>query len=321
MTPDFPDKPLSESAQRRLGKATDRSYRLHTGETAGEGVRRVAHGRLDAALEQLRRESKTDVAVAVHQTRKDLKKLRSLMRLVRKDLGKKRYRAENGRYRDAGRLLSGLRDAEVKLATLADLGKRYPDELPPVDWLRQALEQERDALTGRTATNLEQRLDEAAAALAAGAVEVDSWELAGDFDLLRAGLERSYRRGRDGFHALGDDPSDEAIHEWRKRVKDLWYQLRLLRPTWPAALKGPIEAAHELADLLGDHHDLGVLIVDIDARAPDDPDAAALIALARRHQRELLDAARPLGECLYVEKPSQFSNRLAAYWDASRPAG
>lgn len=64
-----------------------------------------------------------------------------------------------------------------------------------------------------------------------------------------AGLERSYRRGRDGFRSLGDEPSAFALHEWRKRVKDLWYQLRLLPPVWPAVLKGPGAAAAELADL------------------------------------------------------------------------
>lgn len=32
-------------------------------------------------------------------------------------------------------------------------------------------------------------------------------------------------------------PSVENLHEWRKRVKDLWYQVRLLTPLWPGMLK------------------------------------------------------------------------------------
>ena len=315
----FPDKPLSESAGRRLDRATDRVYKLRAGETAEEGVRRVAHGRVDAALEQLRRGAKDDVAGAVHEVRKDLKKLRSLLRLVRDGLGKERYRAENSRYRDAGRLLAGPRDAEVKLQTLTDLRERYPDELPVTDGLQRALEDERERMAGGQTADLEQRLEQAAETIAAGGADIDAWELAStDFELFRAGLQRSYGRGRDAFRALGGDPSDEAIHEWRKRVKDLWYQLRLLHPVWPAGMKGPIRAADELAALLGEHHDLAMLIDDVGARASGGAGDDALIRLARRRQRELLEAALPLGQRLYAEKPKRFADRVAAYWEAWR---
>ena len=319
MTPDFPDKPLSDDAGRRLDRVTDRAYRLRAGEKADEGVRRIAHGRVDAALEQLRREAKVDVASAVHGARKDLKKLQSLLRLVRADLGKERYRAERRRYRDAARPLSGPRDAEVKLTTLNGLRERYPEEVPATDGLRQALEDERERMAGGQAADLEQRLEQAAETIAAGGADIDAWELASDdFELFRAGLERSYGRGRDALRALGDSPSDAAVHEWRKRVKDLWYQLRLLRPIWPDGMKGAISAADELADLLGDHHDLAVLIEDVSARASGGAGSDTWLFLARRRQRELLEQALPLGERLYAEKPKQFANRLAAYWEAWR---
>ena len=119
---------------------------------------------------------------------------------------------------------------------------------------------------------------------------------------------------------MRDDPSAEAVHDWRKRVKDLWYHLRLLREIWPAALKGAADEAHRLSDLLGDHHDLSVLIDEIRAEAPDDPDLGTLAALAERRQGELLDEALPSGERLYAEKPRQFSGRLAFYWAVSRPS-
>ncbi len=93
MTPDFPDKPLSAKAQRQLELATARRYRLHDDEDPAEGIRRVARGRIETAVEQLRHEAGEDLATAVHDTRKDMKKLRSLLRLVRDDLGGKRYRA------------------------------------------------------------------------------------------------------------------------------------------------------------------------------------------------------------------------------------
>lgn len=321
MTPDFPDKPLSAKAQRRLATVTTRLYRLQSDEDPAEGVRRVARGRVEAAVEQLRRHAQVDRADAVHDTRKDMKKLRSLLRLVRDELGDARYQSENERYRDAARLLSGPRDAEVKLATLADLRERYPDEAPALERLTGELEKERDQLAGGD-EGLDARLEEAAEAISAGEAEVDGWRFAhGDFELVRPGLERAYRRGRDRYRDVRDDPSDEAVHEWRKRVKDLWYDLRVLRNAWPGAMKATADEAHHLSDLLGDHHDLAVLTETANASAPDDPEVATLEQLARRRQDELLADALPLGERLYAEKPKRFSARLATYWHAWRPNG
>ena len=62
------------------------------------------------------------------------------------------------------------------------------------------------------------------------------------------------------------DPSAENVHEWRKRAKDIWYQLRIVRRAWPALLGETAGQAHVLADLLGDHHDLAMLREDLAAR-------------------------------------------------------
>jgi CHAD domain-containing protein len=319
MTPDFPDKPLSAKAQQRLAGATDRSYRLHGDAQAGAELRRAAHGRVDAALERLRREARDDVATAVHDTRKDLKKLRSLLRLVREGLGEQRYRAENDRYRDAARQLSPARDAEVSLATLAALRERYPTQAPAATTLQQSLDQEHGQLAvGGDA--LDERLAHAADAIAGGAAAIDDWPLDGDdFDLVRAGIERAYRRGRRDLRAVRDDPSAEIVHDWRKRVKDLWYQLRLLQDAWPPVLKAAASEAHELADLLGDHHDLSVLVEKARDQAAEDPDTAALTELAEQRQAELLVAALQLGDRLYAEKPSRFTRRIERYWRTWRP--
>jgi CHAD domain-containing protein len=298
---------------------SSRSYSLHDGEQPGEGVRRVARGRVDSAVERLHGSADTDLAKAVHDTRKDMKKLRSLLRLVRDGLGPRRYRAENGRYGDAARLLSGARDAEVKLETLAALREHYPDEAPEARALERRLEEERERLAGgREDPDVSGRLEEAADVIRQGGAEVDAWEFPNDgFDLLRPGLERSYRRGREGLQAVRDDPSPEAVHDWRKRVKDLWYHLRLLREMWPAAMTGAADEAHELSELLGDHHDLTVLIEEMRSQGEEDPDLEALVSLAERRQGELLHEALPSGDRLYAEKPKEFTRRLAAYWEAS----
>ena len=137
-------------SSREDGKSRDmpsRSYRLKTKEAPAEGLRRIALGRTEKAVERLDGVEGDELAAAIHGARKDLKKLRGALRLVRFELGKKKFKAESRRYRDAGRLLSGSRDAEVKLETLAHLHQRSP-HLPgeAVERWEGMLETERDEL-------------------------------------------------------------------------------------------------------------------------------------------------------------------------------
>ena len=55
---------------------------------------------------------------------------------------------------------------------------------------------------------------------------------------IESGLLRSYRDGRKAFAQARREPSIEALHTWRKRVKDLWYHERLLAPACGRRNKG-----------------------------------------------------------------------------------
>src|SRR4029079_2113230 len=125
--------------------------------------------------------------------------------------------------------------------------------------------------------------------------EIDGWSFPkSGFKLIAEGLERSYKRGYKRFADVRGDPTPVNVHEWRKRVKDLWYDLRLLRGTWPPIIGEMADEAHELSDLLGDHHDLTVLSEDLDQRAEiDADDVQALQSLIEARQEELLEAAVP----------------------------
>jgi hypothetical protein len=97
-------------------------YRIKGKESAAAAVVRIAQACLDHALEQVRGDVlEEDAATAIHEARKDLKKTRAVLRLVRDQLGKERYGRENARLREASRALSGSRDATVKADTLERL--------------------------------------------------------------------------------------------------------------------------------------------------------------------------------------------------------
>jgi CHAD domain-containing protein len=109
------------------------------------------------------------------------------------------------------------------------------------------------------------------------------------------------------------EPSAENAHEWRKRTKDLWYQLRMVEDAWPELLGATVGQAHELTDLLGGHHDLAVLAEDLRSRVDISDRDPFETAIAER-QEELLGGASGIGRRLYAEKPKAFRQRLKRYW-------
>jgi CHAD domain-containing protein len=289
--------------------AESRAYRLRQDEPLPDEIARVARGRIDHALDELRGKTDSTPEEAVHEARKDMKKLRALLRLVRGELGKSTFARENACFRDAARELSGTRDSDVMLETLAAL------DLPAgLGWeLRKTMQAE---LASDGAVDRERAARGAIAILKEARGRVDAWPLERDsFEALADGLGRTYRRGRRDFEAARAEPDTEGLHEWRKRAKELWYHHTLLRELWPAAMNVVGDEAHELSDKLGDDHDLAVLAAWLGEHA--EPGAVVLDAVESR--REALQvAAFELGARLYAEKPGAYVRRLGRLWDAGR---
>ena len=287
-----------------------RAYRLEEREPLSKAVGRIARGRIDHALDELRGKTDSTPEEAVHGARKDMKKLRALLRLVRGELGEQTFARENACFRDAARELAGARDADVMLETLDSL-----DLSTGLGWeLRKVIQTSRERDGARDDRDAASR--DAVAILKEGRKRVGDWPLEDDsFDALAGGLERTYRRGRRDFKAARVDPSVEALHEWRKRVKDLWYQQALLCRLWPPVMTAVGEEAHELSDRLGDDHDLAVLADWFKEHTEADPDLQPAID---RRRAELQQDAFALGARLYADKPSAYVRRLERLWDAAQ---
>jgi len=244
-----------------------------------------------------------------------MKKLRSALRLVRPVIGEAVYRRENERFRDAGRSLSATRDAKVLAQTIDALAERFADDPPPGGWdsVREAL----------TITADDRDLDDlrrsAAAEIESGRREIQTLSLPGrPADVLRPGLEDVYKRGRRRLREAVTDPGDERLHELRKRVKDLWYHLRLLRDGSRELVEPLEDRADALADLLGDDHDLAVLAGKLDeADSIDGDQCRHLHRLIDARRSELHSEALACAERLYARKPKAFAKRLTEPWKAA----
>jgi CHAD domain-containing protein len=297
----------------------DRAYRLHGDEYVPDGIRRIARGQLLKAHDALSGASTRKVGEAVHETRKRLKRLRASVRLARDAIGEQTYERENTAFRITARRLAAGRDAQVLLETLDGLGERFADELAPhaTDALRARLQDEREHAVAAT------HEDAAGIGAVLGALEeavarTPAWTFEHDgFDALSPGLRRIYRRGRKRMRAARKDPSPDNLHEWRKRVKDLWHASQIVRVADPGRLKLVAGRAHDLADLLGDVNDLRMLRDYVEAHPQCFADAApkrALLAVIERRSDALRDKALKRGRRLYKRKPKRFVREIERGW-------
>lgn len=294
-------------------------------------VRRVVAERLGEAiitLESLETAEPTgpppDVASSVHTVRKRCKEVRGLAQLVRPAIGRD-FARFNGLVRDAAAELAGFRDAHAGLATFEHLLAGVPGARGDADLqhIRSVLEAAAADAT-RAASTADPRLARARAGLVEARDRASRWKVPKDFSALGSGLGATYRRGRRRLQLAQASPSDEAIHEWRKAVKQLWYEARLLEPAAPSVLSPLVERLDDLSEALGDDHDLAVL-VDRLAADPDRFGGARAVghatALARFEQEVLRGPALRLGATLFAERPSAFVDRVGAYWHLASRSG
>jgi CHAD domain-containing protein len=295
--------------------APERRYRLDVEETPKQGVSRVARGELDLTMRLLTAAPNGDAgAESVHEARKALKRLRALLRLSRPALDERRYQRENLIFRDAGRELSDARDAQVLLETLGGLLDRYGAELPRGTWARLHGALEAGAAHPAQASGSD-GYDDVLAILARARRRVSSWSLPTENgrDSLNEGFARIYKRGRRRLRRAKADPTPENLHELRKRAKDLWHAAQLLEPVCPEKMKPLAKSAHQLSNLLGDDHDLSVLLQYADAHPEllDEGERERLEKLVNRRRKSLRREALKYAGELYKRKPKRMVRRLA----------
>jgi CYTH domain-containing protein/CHAD domain-containing protein len=289
-------------------------FRLGSGERVSEGLRRIVRARLDEAIGGLDAAGDDALDEAVHEARKSLKRVRTTLRLARDELGDDLYRSENAGFRDAGRRLSGARDSQVVVETLEGLCERCRRELPAGGFtaLRDALRQEHEAARERLRADAG-AVGDVVAELRAARARTASWPIGrDDLDALASGLRRIYRRGRKALAAIDEQSGDEALHELRKRAKDLWYASQILTPAAPKKTKKMAKRAHKLSDLIGEDHDLAVLQQTAERHREHlgEAERGALRELIERRRAELQRRALASAERLYRRKPRAAVRRM-----------
>jgi CHAD domain-containing protein len=299
------------------------SFQLRPEESLRKGLRRIVRNQLDGILEELTAAPKGPRDEAVHEARKGLKKVRAVLRLVRPVIGEKRYRRENTCFRDAGRPLTEVRDARILIETLDKLGEHFREHIAGRSFadVRKALQDNLRAVRKRV-------LDEhnafavVAETVSQARERVKGWTDVPDrWSSVGAGLQDTCRQARAAFRDAAADPGVAELHEWRKQVKYLRYQLEVLRPLWPERMEELAAEADRMGGLLGDDHDLAVLRQMLTGDPPpaaDEGEREALLALLDRRRAELGQEVLLLGERFFQDRPRELARRLMGYWKTWR---
>jgi CHAD domain-containing protein len=290
------------------------AYHLRRTKTVKTDIVNTARSQIDKAIAEID-DKELNHHEVVHQVRKRCKKLRPVF---------PDYKKENSFFRDAAGELSSVRDAQSIIECFDDLAEYYENMAGLVHFepIRRHLIDRRAEIADNT-DDLGDRLKTFRIRMVEARARVKKWKITDEgFDAVAEGFMKTYKRGRKTFSKAYEKPSAENFHEWRKRVKYHWYHCRLLREIWPEMLKVHRKTANDLADLLGDDHDLAVLKETLEKESQlvvklgdcDDENLGRIFVLIDERRSGLQHQAQFLGERLYAEQQKHIAKRFGSYW-------
>jgi CHAD domain-containing protein len=286
------------------------SYRIQKGEALAAALGRIAAEEMDVALTELHRPERGE---SIHNVRKAIKRMRALLRSLRVVFPRQMFRAENRRLAEAAREISPMRDVHVQLRTLAKLkgakkpsgGRARRELLRRKESFVRSIPELRRAVRGM---------------LGGARGTIDSWPLDKTTPAtLVLGLQRIYKQGRKAFKAVCEDCAPENLHEWRKKVKALGYGFELLEDLLSRKLAKRLKLCQELGELLGDDHDLFMVLESLAHANRSRPgrDYPGLVEQISARRAKLQKRAFKLGKKVYRQKPGAFADRLERHLSRS----
>lgn len=224
---------------------------------------------------------------AIHDIRTSCKRFLAILQLARKGLAPAQYAELKRLVKKVKDAVARARDAHVMSERLAQLMPDHSPSFPlPVRSLPQA------ALVAELASDLK------------NATTCNRFSPLPSPKFLAA-LRRSYRRAVHAAAKSGKHPESHTLHQWRKRVKALAYQLSLL-PSSPCAAEME-KKCRALGSLLGEHHDYAVLLQRLDQIGARRHPARSKI---RQHQKEVEKRCLALGKKLFQPAPEKIHQLL-----------
>jgi CHAD domain-containing protein len=290
------------------------AYRIKQKEQVGKAVRRIVREQLRCAI-RVARDRKVDQEERVHEVRTRLKRSRAALALIRREVGGG-ARRDDRRLRDAGRMLAKPRDLAVQAHTFRVLGTRLQAELPPRLLARLAAA-ERQIRRALEPEDVERDLKQAARALRRLRRDLSKWGVDSGRRAIGESVTRTYRSGLATLEAAREQPTPERFHDWRKQVKALSYELRIIAAAVPELTTTLMPKVDRLGEILGQVHDLDCVKATAElhprwfGRAAD---GEAVLAAVDERRAELENEALVLAESVFAGRARDVRSLVKTGW-------
>jgi CHAD domain-containing protein len=202
----------------------------------------------------------------VHDIRVLMKKSRAVLKLIAHQTDNPYYERDIADLREVGRILCCRRDITVQRKILKGLRKEFPeifDQLqndPGLNLIleKQEISAEQSEELKNTCLQIEDLLNKTGFR-----IRFQSMNMI-DPQILLKELELTYLTVADLFLSCRNNPKPGTIHEFRKKAKDLLYQLYIFRPLNPSVVKVLEKKLDIITQNLGRYHDLDQIIKTLD---------------------------------------------------------
>lgn len=287
------------------------AFRLNPPEPVADELRRLADEALKSARDALR-DSSPPPDTAIFAARKNLKKVRTIRDLIAADKGA-HVGGASKMLRRINRRLSTLRDADALLEILKKLRRSNPrlfDEHTFARVRRRLAEDKRASLAATADAGAWDKVDRDLRALRRNAKR---WQPKHRrFRALGEGLRAALRKGRTALARAQQTQRAGDFHEWRKRVKALWYGLRLIEDCSPE-ISRDVTTLQRAQRELGDDHNLEVLCQAL-SKDPAVCDVERLRHAVHRYQRALRRKAVAGAARIYGRVPDEYVRSVRRAW-------
>jgi CHAD domain-containing protein len=224
------------------------------------------------------------------------------------------------RLRRVNRALSQVRDADVMLESLAKLRQKHPDAFDPQTFerMRERLSANKHAATKAADKNgawkkVERRLRTVRQ-------DTKGWRPRHrGFAAVAGGIRATYRSGRKALAHAQKTQRAADFHEWRKQIKALWYQLRLVEGC-DRGLSKDVRVLHRAETALGDDHNAVVLCAEL-SKGTSLCNLEGLRRVVNQYQCDLRRDALATTRAVYAHKSKTYVRGLRRAWRAWRHDG
>ncbi len=267
-------------------------------------------------IEDLADKAPNQIVESVHLIRKRLKFLRAFVKLTQFCTDEEDYKPINYLLRDCGKTISDCRDAHVRGLLLTEFTQNgsHKSLLKELSDINASVTEkiERDLLSGTT--TFDELIDE----LSDKKIYQYFDSLEPDHKCLIGGLILGYEKSYHAFHSELKTHEADILHEWRKRTKDLQYQLEALLASVPAQLSPSYDNVAALCEKLGRINDLFMFLQWLDSIESSIHANEQLSKFREKVKKELTtleDQADTMGHSLFTLSPEEYSEELYSHLD------